>query len=328
MLHTPVTSNLFHEIPGNPVPDRATAGFLTARDGMRLRYARFGATGAPAQGHGHHPARPQRMHREIFRDDPRSSAPAASARRSSTGAARAIPDRMLRDPARGYVDNFYDYVRDLEQFFEEIVLPDCRGPFYMLGHSTGSLVALLAAPSMINRVRRMVLCVPLLSLTGFPVSMRTIRRLAGALYAVGLGSMYMAGGAAAARDQAVLDQRADHRPHALPAQLAALRDLSAAGARRPDRRLGARRLHGRRDGAGPGFHRADADPDAVRRAPAPTSVVSTPAIEHYVRQIKSASLLTIDGARHEIWQEADIYREQLLAAFDAFIPGSDAASRE
>ena len=42
-----------------------------------------------------------------------------------------------------------------------------------------------------------------------------------------------------------------------------------------------------------------------------------------MRQIKSASLLTIDGARHEIWQEADIYREQLLAAFEAFVPGNE-----
>ena len=50
MLHTPVTSNLFHEIPGNPTPDRATAGFMTARDGVRLRYARFGATGRPLKG--------------------------------------------------------------------------------------------------------------------------------------------------------------------------------------------------------------------------------------------------------------------------------------
>ena len=34
-------------------------------------------------------------------------------------------------------------------------------------------------------------------------------------------------------------------------------------------------------------------------------------------------MLTIDGARHEILQEADVYREQFLAAFDAFVPGSD-----
>ncbi|TIM62928.1 MAG: alpha/beta hydrolase, partial [Mesorhizobium sp.] len=35
------------------------------------------------------------------------------------------------------------------------------------------------------------------------------------------------------------------------------------------------------------------------------------------------SLLVIDGARHEILQETDFYREQFFAAFDAFIPGSD-----
>ena len=45
---------------------------------------------------------------------------------------------------RGHVDSFYDYAADLDQFFEEVVLPDCRGPYYILAHSTGSLVALLA----------------------------------------------------------------------------------------------------------------------------------------------------------------------------------------
>ena len=56
------------------------------------------------------------------------------------------------------------------------------------------------------------------------------------------------------------------------------------------------------------------------------AVVSTPAIDDYARQMRSGSLLTIDGARHEILQEADIYREQLLAAFDAFVPGNDPAA--
>ena len=61
-------------------------------------------------------------------------------------------DRLLRDPQRGHVQSFYDYARDLDQFFEEVVLPDCRGPYYVLAHSTGSLIALLASPSLINRV--------------------------------------------------------------------------------------------------------------------------------------------------------------------------------
>ncbi|MEP4107279.1 MAG: alpha/beta hydrolase, partial [Nitratireductor sp.] len=54
-------------------------------------------------------------------------------------------------------------------------------------------------------------------------------------------------------------------------------------------------------------------------------VVSTRAIERYATGLRAASLLTIDGARHELLQEADIYREQLLAAFAAFVPGTDTA---
>jgi lysophospholipase len=50
-------------------------------------------------------------------------------------------------------------------------------------------------------------------------------------------------------------------------------------------------------------------------------VVSTRAIEDCARRMRSASLLTIDGARHEILQEADVYREQMLAATKAFMLG-------
>jgi lysophospholipase len=53
-------------------------------------------------------------------------------------------------------------------------------------------------------------------------------------------------------------------------------------------------------------------------------VVSTPATERLAQRIRSGSLITIDGARHELLQEADLYREQVMAAFDAFVPGSDA----
>ena len=92
--------------------------------------------------------------------------------------------------------------RDLDQFFEEVVLPDCRGPFYVLAHSTGSLVALLAAPAMVNRVRRMVLVAPLLAL--HRLALLDDRRSAGwprALYWIGLGSMLRRPAAAAARDR-------------------------------------------------------------------------------------------------------------------------------
>ena len=50
------------------------------------------------------------------------------------------------------------------------------------------------------------------------------------------------------------------------------------------------------------------------------SVVSTPFSERYAQRMRTASFLTIAGARHEIFQEADVYREQALAAIDAFLP--------
>jgi hypothetical protein len=69
---------------------------------------------------------------------------------------------------------------------------------------------------------------------------------------------------------------------------------------------------------------ADTSGETLRAAGA-DMVVSTRAIERYATGLRAASLLTIDGARHELLQEADIYREQLLAAFAAFVPGTDTA---
>ncbi len=103
-------------------------------------------------------------------------------------------DRLMRDPQRGHVQSFQDYVRDLDQFFEEVVLPDCRGPYYILAHSTGALVALLATPSLINRVQRMVLIAPFLSYKGIPLSISTVRRVTSLLCHLGLGRLYGAWG--------------------------------------------------------------------------------------------------------------------------------------
>src|SRR5690606_33781396 len=43
-------------------------------------------------------------------------------------------------------------------------------------------------------------------------------------------------------------------------------------------------------------------------------VVSSVATDRSARRLRSGHCLTIDGARHELLQEADIFREQALAA--------------
>ena len=327
MLQTQPSQSLLCEIPGNPAPENAVAGFLTMRDGVRIRYARFAATGRPLKGTVIVlPGRNETLEKyfETIRDLSARGLGAAILDLRGQGGS----DRLLEDPQRGHIDSFQDYARDLEQFFEEIVLPDCRAPFFMLGHSTGALIGLLSSLSMTNRVRRMVFTAPLIELPVSRGSMRTIRRLATALYAIGLGAMYLGGGRRGqAAPFATNVLTTDHVRYARNQLLYEMHPQLAVG------------------GPTVAWVRAACiaselvqDEEFIARLQIPMlfvaagddRVVSSRAIEtvaeRYVRRIKSASILTIDGARHEILQEADIYREQFMAAFDAFVPGSD--SRE
>jgi len=306
----------------NPTPGRAQAEYLVARDGRRLRYALFGATAQPFKGtvvvlQGRNECIEKYF--ETIRDlAGRGFASVTLDWRGQGGS-----ERLLKDPWRGFVDSFDDYVRDLEQFFEEIVLPDCRGPFYVLGHSTGALIALLAAPRMVNRVQRMILSAPLLELKTTGYSMKTIRRVSALLYTIGLGSFYLSGSARRreptpfATNVLTTDHNRFRRNQAI---YAAYPELGVGGAT-------ATWLHAACVAA-----ETVGDPDFMDRIQIPTlfvaagsdEVVSTPAIEAFASRLRATSILTIDGARHELLQEADRYREQFFAAFDAFIPGADA----
>ncbi len=52
------------------------------------------------------------------------------------------------------------------------------------------------------------------------------------------------------------------------------------------------------------------------------AVVSTAAIDEFAVRLRAGSHLIVPGARHELLMEADRFRLQTLAAFDAFVPGT------
>lgn len=232
--------------------------------------------------------------------------------------------RMLKDPARGYVDDFDQYIMDLETVFEQVALPDCKPPFFILGHSTGGLVALLAAPRIGNRIKRMVLSAPLVGLGTGPLPPRFVKFLSTALTIVGLGEVYMAGG----RD--------------LMARRSFSGNRLTSDWKRFERNMAYARDHPELIVGGPtaawvsamsrAVERLD-DPDFIGSIIVPTllviagadRIVSNPAIEYLGYRMRSGSSLTVTGARHELLQEADVFREQLLSAFYAFVPGSENA---
>jgi len=307
------------DIPENPAPEWGEVGRFSSRDGRSLRYGRFPAQNRPLRGTvvilaGRNECIEKYF--ETIRD------------LSARGFGTAIMDwrgqggseRLLRDRSKGYVVSFDEYVADLETFFDHVVLPDCRAPYYVLGHSTGSLVALIAMPRLFNRVRRMVLSTPLLEFADLPVTMTTLRRMTAALYSLGLGTMYLSGGPRPAGGYPFAANK-------LTTDLARFTRNTALFNAAPELAMG---------GATVAWVHAACvateqlrDPDFVAKLHVPTlmvaagadEVVSTTAIETFARTLRSGSVVTIDGARHELLQEADVYREQFWAAFDAFIPG-------
>jgi len=313
-------TDLFYQTPDNPPPENAAGGFFTTRDRKKIRYGVFAATTRPLKGTvvlltGRNECAEKYF--ETIRDLCGRGFSVATLDWRGQGAS----DRLIRDPQRGYVRSFRDYASDLEQFFEEVVLPDCRGPYYILAHSAGAVVALLASPSMVNRVRRMVLIAPFLTLPDLPVSISTVRRVCAAFCAIGLGRLYAAIGPRPKETTPFELNKVTSDP-------ARYRRNTGIYEAWPQLALGGPTIRWLKAAAeasetisDPDFMSAIQVPMLVIAAGA-DQVVSTKAVEAYARRLRLGSLLMIDGAHHEILQEKDLYREQLLAAFDAFIPGT------
>ncbi|MEO5760355.1 MAG: alpha/beta hydrolase [Mesorhizobium sp.] len=314
-------TDLFHDIPGNPRPENATGGFFTTRDGKKIRYGLFAAVARPMKGTVVLLTGRNECIEKYF-ETIRNLADRGLGVATLDWRGQGDSDRLIRDRQRGYVRSFRDYTSDLEQFFEEIVLPDCRGPYYILAHSAGAVITLLAAPSMVNRVRRMVLIAPFLTLPDLPVSISTVRRVCSFLCLLGLGRLYAAWGPRPKQPPSFATNKVTSDPARFQRNTQIYKTY-------PQLALGGPTIRWLQAAAK--ASEAVSDPDFMARIQVPLlmvaagadQVVSTKAVEAYARHLRLGSLLMIDGSRHEILQEADIYREQFLAAFDEFIPGTD-----
>lgn len=308
-------------LPENPGPAADLDGYLETGDGFRIRHAVFRTTKHSPKGtivvlQGRNECI-EKYFETITEILQRGFDVATFDWRGQGGSTRFWQDRR-----RGHIDTYDQYSADLDLVFTEVVLPECRAPFFILAHSTGALAALYAAPSLVNRVKRMVLCSPFLGIGDERLSAGQVRFLSRLLRMIGLGSMYLGGSAKGMPG--------------VPFELNRLTTDPERYARNqkimdPDMGLGlgsatATWLHA----SAKALERVY-EPEHMARIHIPTlmmlatadRVVSTRAIENYAGRIRSGALVSIDGARHELMQEADAYRSQMLAAFDAFIPGSD-----
>ncbi|MBO6813273.1 MAG: alpha/beta hydrolase [Rhizobiaceae bacterium] len=307
--------------PYNPVPEDAFSGYIETPDNIRLRYARWKATAHPAKGtvlllHGRTECI-EKLFETVSDLRKRGFEVLTFDWRGQGGSSRLIQNKLA-----GYIDDYEDYIVDLETVFQQVALPDCKAPYYILAHSTGGLISLLAAPRFANKVRRMVLSSPLLGLENRGLPQPGIRLLSGFMSAIGLGESYLGSGSTPAESSSFAGNIYTSDPERFDRNrrlVEDFRELAVGGttAAWVFATCQAMELVHDMD-----FYTGISIPSLLVLA-GNEQVVSNQAIEELGARLRAGSTLTIDGAKHEILQEHDIYREQLLAAFDSFIPGSD-----
>lgn len=305
-------------VPSNPVPDGVRLGFVTTPDRVKLRYAIWPKSAGPhrgtvclVQGRTEYI---EKYFETVADFQARGFAVATFDWRGQGGS-----DRLIGNPHIGYVDRFEDYWTDLRTFHSEILLPDCPGPYYLVGHSMGGLASLYAATRDRMMFDRMFLSAPMVSLSGMEDSLGAWGGFAEVLSFVGLGAV-------------PLKRRGDKRPTEAgflnnPLTSDMLRYMRMVETIRAD------------DGlylGSPSFRwlaaamramvEANREEFASRLqipllvlAAARDTIVSTPALEQLGLRLRNGRHVVIAGAKHELFMETDPVRGQVLAAFDAFI---------
>ncbi len=305
-------------LPTNPAPEGTEAGYFQTLDNVRLRYARWPKGAGAAKGticlvQGRTEFI-EKYFETVADFQSRGFAVATFDWRGQGGSARMIDNSRL-----GYVESFEDYWCDLKSFHARILLPDCPPPFYLVGHSMGGLVALLAGVRDRMMFDRIFLTAPMVALDRQPFSMAGMARLCEALCYLGLGQLPVA------RRQDRLPTAESFPGNHVTSHLGRFMRTVDTFAARPDLALGPPTIRWSAAAframaeAGRDLFPGEIKIPVLILAAARDEVVSTPALEQLGLRMRTGRHAVIPAARHELFMETDEIRAQVFAAFDAFI---------
>lgn len=305
----------------NPIPKDAIVGHFVGVEGLKIRYARWGQTGNRLKGTiCVFPGRGEYIEKYFEVIDElraRGFAVAVTDWRGQGGS-----DRELGNRRKGYVDDFSQYDEDMRRFMEQIVLPDSPAPFFGLAHSMGGNILLRAARLRDCWFDRMVLVSPMVQIRAGDSYLGLGRRVVEIATYLGFGGYFVPGGG---------NTPLECKPfpgNRLTSDEARLSRNCGIVETHPQLGLGSPTIQW--------LYAAFGAMSGLREAGYPESVhvpllmfgagqdqiVSPEATERLASEMRAGSFILIPGARHEILMEADYFREQFWAAFDAFIPGT------
>ncbi len=241
---------------------------------------------------------------------------------------QGLSTRLLRDRHRGYVGTYEEYIHDLQQFLDRIVVPRAVPPLVFLTHSMGGHIALRYLLERPDGCDRLVLVSPMLDICTAPFPRALARLLARLAPKAGFGRAYVFGAAPYTFTE---DRFGGNRLTSDPLRfLRVKREIL----KKPALALGGVTYHWLRAT----FASIDAlnDSEAASRLTLPVllvsagkdRVVSLEAQTRLCEALRRCVHVTIGGARHEILMERDPLRDHFWEAFDLFLDQPNGITRD
>ena len=305
--------------PDNPVPPGGVTTAIRSKDGMSLRVARWHPAGHSTGTVVICPGRAEFIEKYF------ETAAELIARGLTVvifdWRGQGLSGRELANPAKGHIDDFSIYERDIDALVSQVLEPFCPHPWFALGHSMGGAILIAQARAGRSPFERIVTTAPMIDIKGlrFP---RFLRALAETLDAIGLGGAFIPGGtsrSALLRSFEGNFLTSDEERYRRCAAVVAAAPQIVVG----DPTIGWMNAAFR-------LMREFADVEYPRRVLTPVLVFSAgadrivdpEAVERFATRLKAGRLIPLAYSRHEILIERDVFRTLFWAAFDAFIPGT------
>jgi len=306
-------------IPANPAPADGVVGVIKTPDGVALRFARWppppGRKGTVCLFQDR--AEFIEKYFEVARDLRARGFAVATLDWRGQG----LSQRLTRDPHKGHVRRFADYLTDLETFMKDVVLPDCPPPFFALGQGMGATVLIQSAGSGHRWFERSVLSAPMIGL-GQSSLLGAGPAIARAMRLLGLGRLYVPGGGPTPSAAAPFAGNVMTSDPVRYARTAAILEAEPAlGVGAPTIGWVSAAFRTMAAMQQPSYAARLRQPMLLLAA-ANDHLMSLAAIEDFTWNLRAGSHLIVPGAMHELLMEQDQYRQLFWAAFDAFVPGT------
>ncbi|EKP0262710.1 alpha/beta fold hydrolase [Aeromonas sobria] len=232
---------------------------------------------------------------------------------------QGMSGRMLADPQKGYVNQFDDYVLDLKQFHDQVIMADQPAKLFLLAHSMGGAISARYLERWPDDIKAAVLSSPMLGINLGGLPKWLAKGLATTIGTVGgwIGEPPYGPGQGGYQDHGFADNELTHSQ----SRYQAFRQIYE---QHPQIKLGGATAHWIYQGI-TGADAAIADAGAIKTPllvlqAGNDSVVDNAAQDRFctLANCEGGKPLRIEGAWHELFIESDDKRQPALTAMADF----------